>query len=132
MAHQTVTLEIPDDLYQRLKLLAAATNQTLEAQMLKVFSSGLSMEETGLPPEFASILVGLQADGDIELLRIAAQPNSPRMEAALQDMREQVKNPDMNPAAKRKMEEILYQYDMKERLRQQAAELLKQREGNIH
>ncbi len=132
MTHRTVTLDIPDDLYQRLELLAAAANQTLEAQMLKVISAGLHMEETGLPPEFAAILVGLQADGDIEMLRIAAQPNSPRMEAALQDMREQVKNPDMNPAAKRKMEEILYQYEMKDQLRQKAAELLKQREGNIH
>ncbi len=132
MAHQTVTLDIPDDLYQRLNLLAASTNLTLEAQLLKVIASGLYMEESGLPPEFAAVLAGLQQGGDIEALRFAAQPNSPRLEAALQDMREQVKSPGMNPEAKRKMEEILYQYEMKERLRQKAAELLKQREGHIH
>jgi hypothetical protein len=132
MDNQTVTLTIPGDLYQRLELLAAASNITLEEQILKVISSGLYNEESGLPPEFAAVLASLEAGGDIEALRFAAQPNSPRMEAALQDMREQVKNPNMNPAARRKMEEILYQYEMKDQLRQKAAELLKQREGNIH
>ncbi len=132
MIYQTITLEIPDDLYQRLKLLAAVTNQTLEAQVQKVISSGIYMEETGLPPEFAAALVALEADGDIEMLRIAATPNSPRMEAALQEMRERQKSPDVSPAEKRKLDEIMYQYDMKERLRSKAAELLKQREGNMH
>ena len=132
MIYQTITLEIPDDLYQRLKLRAAATNQPLEAQILKTISSGLYMEETDLPPEFAATLAALEADGDIEMLRIAATPNSPGLEAALQEMRERQNSPDVSPAEKRKLEEILYQYDIKEQFRSQAEALLRQREGNIH
>jgi plasmid stability protein len=127
-----VQVNIPDDLYQRLKLRAAATLRTIEEQVVKTLEAGLYMEESDLPPEFAATLAALEASDDIELLRIAATPYSPRMTAALQEMRERQQRPDISDAEKRKIAEILYQYDMKELLRSKAEALLKQREGNVH
>jgi plasmid stability protein len=125
-------VHIPDDLYQRLRLRAEATQRSLEEQLVKTLSAGLAVEESNLPPEFAATLAALEASDDMDLLRMAAAPNSPGLEAALQEMRARQNSPNVSPEEKRKIEEILYQYDMKERLRTRAAALLKQRSRDIH
>lgn len=132
MTYRTITLNIPDGLYQRLAQRGGATNRTLEEQILKTLSSGLFVEEGELPPEFAAIIAELEASDDSELLQIAATPNSPRLEVALQDMRSRLKSPDISLDEKYKLEEILFQYDLKERVRSTAADRLKRLDDNVH
>lgn len=127
MDDHTVTLTIPDELYQRLKWRSEATNQNLEALILKTISNGLYMEETGLPPEFAAALVAAEQSGNDADLRLAATPHSSNFQAAIEDLREQLKRPDISPLEKRKLEEILSSFEMREQFRSKAEDALKRR-----
>ena len=124
---QHLALDIPDELYQRLKWRAEATSQNLETLMLKALANGLYMEETDLPPEFAAALVAFeQSDNDADL-RLAATPHSSEFAAAIEDLRERLKRPDIPPFEKRQLEEILHSFEAQEQFRSQAEEALKRR-----
>ena len=75
MAHQTLTLNIPDDLYSRLEKRAAAANRTVEAEVLDVVAGAVADEE--LPADVAEALAALAVADDETLWQAARSRLSP-------------------------------------------------------
>jgi hypothetical protein len=73
----TVTLCLPDVLYQRLKDAAVATKQPLEQVMLRALNLGSPPSWDDVPPEFQVELAGLEKMDDDALWAIARSRRSP-------------------------------------------------------
>lgn len=71
MSNATVTLDLPDALYQRLRGTALATKQPLEHVMLRALSLGSPPAWDDAPPEFQIDLAGLDKLDDDALWVIA-------------------------------------------------------------
>jgi hypothetical protein len=71
MSNATVTLALPEALYQRLKRTALATKQPLEEVMLHALSLGSPPAWDDVPPEFQLDLAGLDKMDDETLWKIA-------------------------------------------------------------
>lgn len=68
---ETITLELPDQLHQRLLSTAQATQQTLEAVILRALTVGSPPDWTDVPEEYQSDLAALDRLDDKALLKIA-------------------------------------------------------------
>jgi hypothetical protein len=71
MSTATVTLTLPEVLYQRLKGTALATKQPLEQVLLRALSVGSPPSWDDVPPEFQLDLAGLDRMDDEALWAIA-------------------------------------------------------------
>jgi predicted DNA-binding protein len=74
---QTVTLELPDDVYKRLRHIAKATGQPMKRMLLKVFEAGLPPGVEDVPLEYREDIAKLELISDDELWRIARRDLSP-------------------------------------------------------
>jgi hypothetical protein len=63
----TVTLQIPDAIYQRLEVNAKATQQSIEAVLLHVLEVGSPPPWNDVPKEFQDDLAGLDGLSDDDL-----------------------------------------------------------------
>jgi hypothetical protein len=77
MSTATITLALPDVLYQRLKGTALATKQSLEQVMLRALSVGSPPSWDDAPPEFQLDLAGLEKLDDDALWVIAQSRREP-------------------------------------------------------
>jgi hypothetical protein len=68
----TVTLKIPDDVYQRLELNAQATQRSIEDILAHVLKVGSPPEWSDVPAEFQADLQGLDALDDRALQQLAS------------------------------------------------------------
>jgi hypothetical protein len=68
----TVTLKIPDDVYQRLELNAQATQRSIEDILAHVLKVGSPPEWSDVPAEFQVDLQGLDALDDRALQQLAS------------------------------------------------------------
>jgi hypothetical protein len=66
----TVTLQIPDAIYQRLEVNAKATQQSLEAVLLHVLEVGSPPAWNDVPEEFQADLASLDGLSDDDLWRL--------------------------------------------------------------
>lgn len=73
---ETITLELPDQLHQRLLSTAQATQQTLEAVILRALTVGSPPDWTDVPEEYQSDLAALDRLDDKALLKIAQASKS--------------------------------------------------------
>jgi hypothetical protein len=64
---ETVTLQIPDAIYQRLEVNAKATQQPLEAVLLHALKVGSPPAWNDVPPEFQADLASLDGLSDDDL-----------------------------------------------------------------
>jgi hypothetical protein len=71
MSTATITLALPDVLYQRLKDAALATKQPLEQVLLRALNLGSPPSWNDAPPEFQLDLAGLEKMDDEALWAIA-------------------------------------------------------------
>lgn len=72
MSHTTVTLNIPDSIYQRLLQTAQATQQSLESVLLLVLQVGSPPDWQDVPSEFQAALAALDRLDDQALWQIEA------------------------------------------------------------
>lgn len=77
MSTATVTLALPEALYERLKGAALATKQPLEQVMLHALSLGSPPSWNDVPPEFQLDLAGLEKMDDEALWAIARSRKEP-------------------------------------------------------
>lgn len=123
MAHQ---INIPDDLYQRLKQRAEENRRSLEAQLLKTLSAGLVVEEQELPADLAAALTALETADDEVLWQTARSRVPLEMAEAVQKLRARQKRTGLTSTEQGKLNDLLHQYDLIMLLRAKAAALLKQ------
>lgn len=130
MTTQTVTLDLPELLYQKLRLRAAQSHRTVEDELLEVLATAVPVADD-LPAELDEAISPLGTLNDAELWR-AAQTHLPADAAAqleqlhLKRQREGLTEQQQNEAAL-----LLRQYERVMLIRAQAAALLKQRGHDI-
>jgi hypothetical protein len=73
---QTLALQIPDALYERLRLTAQAVQQPLDAIVLRALEIGAPPGLEDIPAEFQADLAGLDRLEDDDLFSIAAMRQS--------------------------------------------------------
>ncbi len=81
MAHQTVTLMLPDDTYEQLRQRAAQEQRSIEAEAVRAVEAGLA-RGPALPPDLAATLAAMALLDD-EALWQAARLQLPEAEQAL-------------------------------------------------
>ena len=78
MAVQTIQLQLPDAIYQRLQRVAEATNQPLEKVVLQTIRGNLPPLLDDLSPELRRIVADLQHLDDIALWALTREPLPPQ------------------------------------------------------
>ncbi|WP_228021252.1 hypothetical protein [Vasconcelosia minhoensis] len=68
---EAITLQLPERLYQRLLSTAEATQQSLEAVVLRALTVGSPPDWTDVPEEYQSSLAALDRLADAALWKIA-------------------------------------------------------------
>jgi hypothetical protein len=74
MSVQTIHIQLPDSIYQRLRQVANATHQSLEAVVVQTICGNLPPSLEDLGPEFRPIVDELQSLNDETLWAIVQEP----------------------------------------------------------
>ena len=119
-------INIPDELYQRLKQRAEEHHRSVEAQLLKTLSAGFIVEEEELPADLAAALTALETADDKALWQAARSHVPLEMAEAVQKLRAKQRRTGLTSTEQRKLDDLLHQYDLTMLLRAKAAVLLKQ------
>ena len=131
MAGQTVVIELPDDLYERLQRRAAETRRTLAAEVVQVLSTAVPAVDEGMPPDLERELARVTTLDDAalwELARARFPARTARRMEALQFKRQREGLTD----DERQLEAALArEYDRRMLIRSKALLLLKQRGHDV-
>ena len=98
MPAQTVTLTLPEPLYERAKETAQAVDRSLEQVLTQSIALSLPALETDLPPDVRSELVALPLLSDDELWAVARSRMDESKQAHLEDLAEAQKHRLLTPA----------------------------------
>lgn len=82
-----MTINIPDDVYERLRQLAETTDQPIESVLINQLKTSLPLSE--LSPDEASELAALRHLSDDALRQIAREQLPPAVQARMYDLMDQ-------------------------------------------
>jgi hypothetical protein len=111
MSTATVTLVLPDMLYQRLKGAALATKQPLEQVMLRALSLGSPPGWDDVPPEFQLDLARLEKMDDDALWVIARSRREPAEFVRYDELLERNAEGLLTPAERDELERLRAEAD---------------------
>ena len=77
MPHQTIPIQLPKDLYQRLQQVAHATHHSLEEVVLQTIRGNLPPSLDDLSPELRGVVADLQHMSDETLWSVAKESLPP-------------------------------------------------------
>jgi hypothetical protein len=106
MSTETVTLALPEVLYQRLKGAALATKQPLEKVLLHALSLGSPPSWEDVPPEFQLDIAGLDKLDDEALWAIARGRREPPEFARYDELLEKNAAGPLTPAEHDELEHL--------------------------
>ena len=123
---QSITLEIPEALYEQLRLRASAANRTVEAEVVEVVSSVVPVAGE-IPPDLAYLLDRMRFLDDAGLQRTAKSRLSKKALSRLQSLNNKRQRDGLSEAETLTANELLRQYERAILFRAQALALLKER-----
>jgi len=126
MSTQTLTLHLPDPLYARLQERARQFNRTLEAELLEVLNTAVTVEES-LPDSLAEGVARLDGMDDSELWQAARSSLSKREATLLEVLHLKRQKNGLSESEASNLAELVRQYERSMLIRARAAALLKQR-----
>jgi hypothetical protein len=77
MPNQTIPIQLPDAIYQRLQQVAQATNHSIEEVVLQTIRGNLPPSLDDLSPEWRCVVADLQHMSDEALWEVAKEPFPP-------------------------------------------------------
>ncbi len=107
MPAQTVTLTLPETLYERAKETAQAVDRSLELVLTQSIALSLPALETDLPPDVRSELVALPLLSDDELWTIARSIMDERQQDRLQYLAEAQKHRSLTLAEQSDLTQLM-------------------------
>ena len=126
MTTQTVTLQLPDVLYQKLKARAEQTHRSVEAEVLDVLAVSVPLSEE-LPVDLKEALSPLALLNDEALWRSARSTFPPDAAGQLEELHLKEQREGLTEAEAEITASLEQQYERVMLVRAQAAALLKQR-----
>ena len=127
MNTQPVTIQLPEDVYERLQILAEKRQNSVESELLEVVVNAFPGEENELSAELTQILNDLSLLDDKALWQ-AARSHLPRSASErLEFLHHKRQREGLTAAERDEDTTLLAQYERYLLVRAQAAVLLKQR-----
>jgi len=130
MAEETLTLNVPERMYQRLKQRAEEEHRSLEEAALAALAASVPEKEQ-LPPAWEELLDSMTSLDDEALWRAALNEVGRRANAGIHRLRAKRQARSLTVAEEERLAELLRQEDRGLLIRAQACALLKQRGRDI-
>ena len=126
MTTQTVTLDLPELLYQKLQLRAAQTRRTVEDELLEVLATAVPVADD-LPDDLTAAITPLAMLDDTDLWRAAQTQLPSDVAVRLEELHLKRQRAGLTESEEREASILAHQYERVMLVRAQAAALLKQR-----
>jgi plasmid stability protein len=130
METQTVTIELPKLLYQRIKEKAAQTKRSIEDELLEVVATAVPLGED-LPKDLADAITPLAFLDDKTLWRAARSKLTKRESSRTEELHLKRQRQDLNPLEEEELAKLVRKYERTILVRAQAAVILKERGHDI-
>lgn len=130
MPVQSLTLNVPEPIYTRLRERALQANRTVEAELLEVLAAAVPVD-SDLPADFAAAISPLQFLDDDSLWRAARGRLAPEVAVRLEDLHRKRQQEGLSEIEKRTLADLIQQYEKTMLIRAQAAATLKQRGQDV-
>lgn len=127
---QTLTLSVPEPLYQRLKERAEQTQRSVEAEMLEVLVTAMP-EGNGLPQDLEAALAPLALLEDAALWRAAQSRLAAEATAQIEELHLKRQREGLTDAETQALAALMQQYERAMLVRAQAARILHQRGHDV-
>jgi plasmid stability protein len=131
MAERTVTIALPDDLYDRLERRAAATRQSIADEVLQLLAAAVPAADERLPSELEAELARMEELDDVALQRAARSSLAIRKARRLESLHFKVQAGGLTEAEQQDERALVRAYQRALLIRAQALALLKQRGQDI-
>lgn len=129
MADHSLTLTIPEALFNRLKILAEQTNRTVEAEVLKAVATAVADEE--LPAEVAHAIAALAVADDAALWKAARSRLPQDVSDEIEVLHFKQQREGLTEDEKHRLAGLMRHYDLVLSVRAEAAGLLKERGQDV-
>lgn len=129
MANQMI-LNLPDDLFERLKHLAENDHRSVEEEALNMLAASIP-EDDALPPELRQLLDSMQGLDDESLWHAARNDLARKASVEIRRLQTRRKRQGLTVDGQQRLGHLLRQYDRGILIRSQALALLKQRGHDI-
>lgn len=126
MALQTITLYLPDDLYQRVKDSAERAHRTIEEELLAAVSTIVSTS-VSLPDDLAAAVADLSVLPDDAVWQAAQSRLSARESARLEALHLKRQREGLSESESQELSGLVARYERAMLVRAQATLLLKER-----
>lgn len=126
MATQSITLHLPDELYQRIKDSAQQTHRTVEEELLGVIAAAVPAD-TPLPNDLAAAIGDLAVLPDDALWRAARAKFSARDSSRLESLHLKRQRGELSEHETREAGTLVARYERLMLVRAQATALLQER-----
>jgi plasmid stability protein len=130
MSSQTVTLELPEPLYERLRNRAAQAQRSVEAEARETLASALQ-ENDSLPADLEAALAPLALLSDAELWQAGRTRLSQETVEQLEELNLKRQREGLTEAEEATAAALIHQYERVMLVRAEAAALLKQRGHDV-
>jgi plasmid stability protein len=127
---QTLTLKVPQPLYDRLKHRAQRSNRTVEDEAIDLLVALVPTADE-LPAELAEAISQLSVLDDASLWRAARAQLAPADAGRLEELHRKRQREGLEDAEARELAPLVRQYERFMLVRAQAAALLKQRGHDV-
>jgi hypothetical protein len=131
MAGRTVMIELPDELYERLRRRALRAQRGIAAEVVATLEASAMPGNGSRTPKADAKLVHLDALDDDSLWRIARRRVSVRKARRLELLNLKKQRQGLNAVERRAATRLLEEFDQRMLMRAQAALLLKQRGHDV-
>lgn len=130
MAHQTLTLNIPDDLYERIKQRSAITRRSVEEELLILAGTALIEEE--IPADIQEAVEALSQLNDEALWQTARSSKlTPEQSEEIEDLHFKRQRKGLTATEKDRLADLMHQYDKALLVRAHAVGLLHDRGHDV-
>ncbi len=130
MRERTVTVTVPEGLYDQLQQRAAQRQRSLEDELVLALAASIPAD-AGLPVDLSDTLASLAALDDDSLWRMARRRVSDEDAARLAELGDKRQRVGLTGAELREAEELAERHDRILVVRAEAAALLKQRGHDV-
>ena len=127
MGLQTLNVELPDTVIQRLESLAATTNQPLGAVLMQTIRGNLPPSLDDIPEEYRAGLGGLLKLSDEDLWAVASVPSDPRRWRRQENLLHKNAEATLSPEERQELDQLRAEMDSLVYRRSFAMALLKWR-----
>jgi len=130
MSSQSLTLDVPDKIFARIRDRAREANRTVEAEAIGVLADSVSSEDA-LPPDLEAAVAALDLFDETELRRAFESRLSAAEAAELESLHFKVRREGLTPSEDQRRRDLVRQYERAMLVRARAAALLHQRGCNV-